>query len=88
MDREGKISTIVNPLDPASTPMIDDKGNKNNDRPPLSIPHTLEVKDLIEYIWTSGANVRQSFGTDLRDQDPTKHIEIILKVPISNQELH
>ena len=43
LGKNDKISTVVNPIDERDTPMIDEKGNKNSDRPALSIPNTLQV---------------------------------------------
>ena len=42
-NNDSKISTISLPFDPESITLIDDKGSKNEDRQPLSIPHALTV---------------------------------------------
>ena len=42
-NNDSKISTISLPFDPESITLIDDKGLKNEDRQPLSIPHALTV---------------------------------------------
>ena len=42
-NNDSKISTISLPYDPESITLIDDKGNKNSERQPLSIPHALKV---------------------------------------------
>ena len=57
-DKNEKISTNLWPLDPVATPMVDEKGQKNDKRPALSIPLSLKIVDLIEYAWDKGANIK------------------------------
>ena len=77
-NKDSKVSTITLPYDETIV-LTDEEGNKDGDRRPLTIPHNLQVKDLIEYLFTN--NDAKSSFKGVEKEQCLDHMEMVIKVP-------